>query len=432
MAPATKENRGPATRGRARPDGQGQHPQKHRASVDSNTLQEQCHPRKVFIGGLAHKTTTQHIRDHFGRFGNIVDAVVLRWPDGRSRGFGYVTFADSSAAASVLQESHSLSGRDVEVKRAVPGTNKLFAGGLPQNTTANELRDHFEQFGVVSDAVVMIDPVTSRSRGFGFVCFLPGQEGATAVTESLAQYDNHRIRGKWIEVKSAAPPHKLAGKNGAQDGQVSYEEQALAGGASQGPTHCPPAPAAAPSMETRKSNQRKAGASALGSPRKVSLPASADMLGAPPGLAPMPSNGFDGANAEMPMFNPWAANPWSANPWAASPWPQPFGAMAPFGAMPPFGAPTMDPLSMSNPWNSPAAGYPYSTRISRHPDQTGLSPAESLQQNLERFLRQSVQDKMDKELSKGTPSVEGDSTTCSATTQAEIAQAAALLHHTEL
>jgi len=107
-----------------------------------------------------------------------------------------------------------MDGRHIDVKRAVPGTNKIFVGGLPQNTAASELREHFEAFGVVSDAVVMIDPVSGRSRGFGFVCYLPGQEGAAAVASALEQYNNHRIRGKWIEVKSAASPHKLAAKEG--------------------------------------------------------------------------------------------------------------------------------------------------------------------------------------------------------------------------
>lgn len=166
-------------------------------------------PRKIFIGGLAHKTTTQHLRDHFGCHGAIVDAVVLRWPDGRSRGFGYVTFAEADAAADALGSPHDLGGRVVDVKRAVPGTNKLFVGGLPQSTSARELREHFTAFGVVSDAVVMIDPNTHRLRGFGFVCFLPGQEGASAVAAALRDYELHRIRGKWIEVKSATPPHKL-------------------------------------------------------------------------------------------------------------------------------------------------------------------------------------------------------------------------------
>jgi len=178
--------------------------------ADSATLEEQCHQKKIFVGGLAHKTTTQNIRDHFVKYGEIVDAVVLRWPDGRSRGFGYITFTEVAAATAALRVAHKVNGRDVDVKRAVPGTNKLFVGGLPQNTSAMELRKHFEQFGVVSDAVVMMDPATNRSRGFGFICYLPGQDGAAAVTTALQDYSNHRIRGKWIEVKGAAPPHKLS------------------------------------------------------------------------------------------------------------------------------------------------------------------------------------------------------------------------------
>jgi len=190
--------------------------EKKRHSVaNSATLEDQCHPRKIFVGGLTHKTTTQHLREHFSRYGSIVDAVVLRWPDGRSRGFGYVTFADVGSASTTLRTTHHIGGHLVDVKRAVPGTNKLFVGGLPQNTTAQELREHFETFGVVSDAVVMIDPATSRSRGFGFICFLPGQEGAAAVSSALEQYEYHHIRGKWIEVKSASPPHRLVQKDGA-------------------------------------------------------------------------------------------------------------------------------------------------------------------------------------------------------------------------
>jgi len=204
--------------------------QRRRATMaDSATQEDQCHPRKIFVGGLAHKTSTQGLRDHFQRYGPVVDAVVLRWPDGRSRGFGYVTFADVPSASAALQDAHQIAGREVDVKRAVPGTNKLFVGGLPQNTAAAELRRHFESFGVVSDAVVMIDPSTNRSRGFGFVCFLPGQEGAVAVAAALDQYQNHRIRGKWIEVKSAAPPHKLAAKGSqdlSPDSEVSPEEAA--------------------------------------------------------------------------------------------------------------------------------------------------------------------------------------------------------------
>jgi len=398
-------------RGRGRPE--GQRTEKNRASVDSNTLEDQCHPRKVFIGGLAHTTTTQHLRDNFGRFGSIVDAVVLRWPDGRSRGFGYVTFADSSAAASVLKETHSLSGREVEVKPAVPGTNKLFIGGLPQNTTANELREHFEKFGVVSDAVVMIDPATSRSRGFGFVCFLPGQEGATAVTSTLSQYDNHRMRGKWIEVKSAAPPHKLAANAKAQE-VPSYEELALSGALQMNN----PEPSPSPSIENREPNQQKRGSQALGSPRKVALPARSADLGStalqappPPGLAvPMSTSEF--GRREVASQLPW---------WSSQPWPQPFGAGFAYGqglGASLFSHPAHAPFGFES---APSSFGPDYFRTPPYADQSGLSVTDALQRNLEQFIRQSVQHKMEWEANRGTARDPSVSTAYSAAAASETA-----------
>merc|ERR1719217_339096 len=139
------------------------------ASEGEGSTPDWCHPSKLFIGGLPRQTSTQQLRDHFSKHGRIVD-----------------------------------------VKRAVPGTNKLFVGGLPQGVTAAELRTYFSNFGPVSDAVVMMDSATGRSRGFGFVCFAPGPEGATAISGALSNYEQHQLRGKWIEVKSAAPPQELA------------------------------------------------------------------------------------------------------------------------------------------------------------------------------------------------------------------------------
>ena len=46
---------------------------------------------------------------------------------------------------------------------------KLFIGGLSFETTDESLRSHFEQWGTLTDCVVMRDPSTKRSRGFGFV-----------------------------------------------------------------------------------------------------------------------------------------------------------------------------------------------------------------------------------------------------------------------
>jgi len=387
-----RERRSAAARGSARAN--GQRPDKHRATVDNTTLEDQCHPRKVFIGGLLHKTTTQHLRDHFGRFGAIVDAVVLRWPDGRSRGFGYVTYADASSAVAVLEEEHAIGGRGVDVKRAVPGTNKLFIGGLPQNTTANELRDHFEKFGTVSDAVVMIDPTTGRSRGFGFVCFLPGHDGAEAVATSLQKYDSHRIRGKWIEVKSAAPPHKLAAMS--QEEQLAHsrpcpsvsttdsEEISLADA-----LRCSSASSTSRSVENREPKQQTRVASSLGSPRKVALPGFVESQW---GQSDTPST------VEVPGSLPW----WPAQPWNPTSSPG-YGPLAGFG-----GPPTDYMGAAHNPRNYFGMDDCRSARFVAPPS---LSAAEGLQLNLELFLRQTMENKIQNEVNKGTPSV---STTCSA------------------
>lgn len=48
---------------------------------------------------------------------------------------------------------------------------KIFIGGLNYRTTDESLKSHFEQWGEIVDVVVMKDPKTKRSRGFGFITY---------------------------------------------------------------------------------------------------------------------------------------------------------------------------------------------------------------------------------------------------------------------
>ncbi len=60
-------------------------------------------------------------------------------------------------------------------------SKKLFVGSLSWNTTDAGLREAFEPFGEVSDAKVITDRETGRSRGFGFVTFANPAEGTAAI-----------------------------------------------------------------------------------------------------------------------------------------------------------------------------------------------------------------------------------------------------------
>ena len=86
---------------------------------------------KVFVGGLAHEVTQSDLVDFFSQFGPVSSTMIMTdRATGRSRGFGFVTFADAGAAQTVLQiKNHAIQGKMAEVKPAVPRGPE--GGGAP-------------------------------------------------------------------------------------------------------------------------------------------------------------------------------------------------------------------------------------------------------------------------------------------------------------
>ena len=73
--------------------------------------------------------------------------------------------------------------------------SKLFVGGLAWQTRESGLRTAFEAFGVVEDAVVIMDRETNRSRGFGFVTFADDADAEAAVNGMNGEeLDGRRLR----------------------------------------------------------------------------------------------------------------------------------------------------------------------------------------------------------------------------------------------
>ncbi|XP_026295060.1 RNA-binding protein Musashi homolog Rbp6 isoform X10 [Apis mellifera] len=89
------------------------------------------------------------------------------------------------------------SGSPAEVPND-PG--KMFIGGLSWQTSPESLREYFTKYGDITEVMVMKDPTTRRSRGFGFITFAD----PASVDKVLAQ-GNHELDGKKIDPKVAFP-----------------------------------------------------------------------------------------------------------------------------------------------------------------------------------------------------------------------------------
>ncbi|MCX6959298.1 MAG: RNA-binding protein [Verrucomicrobia bacterium] len=78
---------------------------------------------------------------------------------------------------------------------------KLYIGNLPFSAADADLREVFGAHGTVTDAIVMIDRTTGRSRGFGFVTMSSDDEGRAAIT-ALSGAD---MGGRNLTVNEARP-----------------------------------------------------------------------------------------------------------------------------------------------------------------------------------------------------------------------------------
>ena len=85
-------------------------------------------------------------------------------------------------------------------------STKLFVGNLSFNTTENDLQSAFAAHGTVVEANLMMDRMTSRSRGFAFVTMSTPEEAQKAI-EALngAQLDNRALTVNVARPKEERP-----------------------------------------------------------------------------------------------------------------------------------------------------------------------------------------------------------------------------------
>jgi RNA recognition motif-containing protein len=88
----------------------------------------------------------------------------------------------------------------------------IYAGNLSFETTDDDLRKAFEAFGQVASATVIIDKMSGRSKGFGFVEMPEASEAQAAI----AALEGKEMQGRTLKVNEARP--RTEGSGGGRRG----------------------------------------------------------------------------------------------------------------------------------------------------------------------------------------------------------------------
>ena len=87
--------------------------------------------------------------------------------------------------------------------------NKLFVGSLPWAIDSEALRELFAQYGEITEAVVITDRESGRSKGFGFVTFANEEDAQKAL-----EMDGKEVEGRKIVVNVSKPRENRGGGGG--------------------------------------------------------------------------------------------------------------------------------------------------------------------------------------------------------------------------
>ncbi|VVA33768.1 PREDICTED: 28 kDa ribonucleo [Prunus dulcis] len=195
--------------------------------------------RKLYVVNLPWSLTVVDIKNLFGECGTVTDVEIIKQPNGKSRGFAFVTMASGEEAQAVIEKFHShylvnilLSTRNVLVltqKNSVspPPPNpqivetryKLYVSNLGWKVRSSHLRDFVsENFKVPVSARVVFSGPSGKSGGYGFLSFATKEEAESAVSS----LNGKELMGRPLNLK-------FSEKNVSNSGSQKDEEEKFEG-----------------------------------------------------------------------------------------------------------------------------------------------------------------------------------------------------------
>jgi len=170
---------------------------------------------KMFVGGLSWETESFGLKEYFSKFGEVKDVIIKKdTRSERSRGFGFVLFADKESVSKVIkQANHFLDGRKIDPKpaQALRKDGKLFVGGISTDTDNDTIKEHFSKFGEIEVFERPVDKMTKKNRGFCFITYKKDGVLKLACAERKQELDGNEIEVKEAQNQTDRNQHRGGG-----------------------------------------------------------------------------------------------------------------------------------------------------------------------------------------------------------------------------
>uniref|UniRef100_UPI00358E6C9B nucleolysin TIAR-like isoform X2 n=1 Tax=Myxine glutinosa TaxID=7769 RepID=UPI00358E6C9B len=202
-------------------------------------MEDDGQPKTLYVGNLSRQVTEALVLQVFGQIGPCKSCKMItdvkskenKFQQGSSDPYCFVEFHEHRHAAAALgaMNGRKILGKEVKVNWATTPSNlkkdtsnhyHVFVGDLSPEISTDDLRQAFAPFGKISDARVVKDLATGKSKGYGFVSFFQKLDAERAIQNMGGQWLGARpIRTNWATRKPQAP------KNPPENTKtLSYEE----------------------------------------------------------------------------------------------------------------------------------------------------------------------------------------------------------------
>ncbi|KAF9897531.1 hypothetical protein BX616_005446 [Lobosporangium transversale] len=201
------------------------------ASLSANTTAASAGPafqpdensKTLYVGNLDQTVNEAYLQEIFSQAGGVVESVKIirdnKYAHQGGLNYGFVEFSDHAAAEIALQ---TMNGRrvclqELKVNWAFTGQvagkedttthYHIFIGDLSPEINDEMLSNTFSVFGSMTDARVMWDPNSGKSRGYGFAAFKDRLDAERAIMSMNGQVlGNRAIRCNWASQRGVPGP----------------------------------------------------------------------------------------------------------------------------------------------------------------------------------------------------------------------------------